>query len=356
MRRFSFAAGPCPLPSQVKQQIAEDALDWKGTGVSALELPFTSGEFVEIITAAEEGLRLLLGIPRSYKVLFIQGGATAQFALLPMNLVGATAHCDYVKSGYWSRRAIEEADASCDVHVIARGTSTELPKPHAWRHNPEAAYCHFTSNESADGLQYHSFPKAGHAPLVADMTGDFLTRPVPVERFGLIYAGAQKSLVAAGLSIVIVREDMLGRGCRGIPAPFDLARQAATGSMVNTPPTFAVLVAARMIGWIIENGGLEAAAKRSRERSARLYDAIDRSGFYVCAASRGDRSSVNVCFRLPEERLDEAFLREADAAGLSHLRGHLRVGGLRASLYNSTPDEAVDALVGFMADFQKRNG
>lgn len=356
MQHFSFAAGSCPLPPQVKAQIARDVLDWNGSGVSALELPFTSGEFSAILAAAEEDLRLLLGVPHTHKVLFIQGGATAQFALLPMSLTGGASPCDYVQSGYWSRRAIEEAGAASDVRVIASGTDARPPGPDEWRHTPGAAYCHFTSNESADGLQFQEFPETAEAPLVADMTGDFLTRPIPVERFGLVYASAQKSLGAAGLTIIIVRADLLARGRRGIPAPFDMGRQAACGSKVNTPPTFAVVVAARMLRWLVESGGLSIASVRSRERSAKLYGAIDRSDFYRCSACREARSLVNICFRLPDARLEEAFVREAEACGLLYLRGHPRVGGLRASLYNSTSDEAVDALVEFMAEFQQRNG
>jgi phosphoserine aminotransferase len=273
-----------------------------------------------------------------------------------MTLSGEAGHCDYVDSGYWSRRAIEDATACCNVRVAATATTpTQLPHPAEWRRSADAAYCHFTSNESADGLQFHSLPDAGQTPLVADMTGDFLTRPLPVERFGLIYASTQKTLGVSGLTIVIVREDLLGRGRRGIPAPFDLARQAEARSRVNTPPTFSVLVVARMLHWVAESGGVEAAGARSREKSVRLYDAIDRSGFYRCPAARSDRSHVNVCFRLPDARLEEAFLREADAAGLLHLRGHPRVGGVRASFYPSTSEAAVDALIAFMSEFQRRS-
>lgn len=356
MRRFSFAAGPCPLPPLVKQQVAEDLREWKGSGVSALELPFTSDEFAEILEAAENDLRSLLEIPRSHKVLFIQGGASALFGLVPMNLARTGSHCDYVEGGYWSRRAIEEAGAFCDVRVIATRTEAGLPKPHAWRRSSDAAYCHFTSNESADGLQFHEFPEEGEVPLVVDMTGDFLTRGVPIEILDLVYASAQKSLCVAGLTIVVARADLLVQQDRGIPAPFDLVRQAAAGSKVNTPPTLAVLVAARMLRWLVEAGGLAVAALRGRERSANLYGVIDGSAFYSCAAARADRSRVNVCFRLPDLELEEAFVREAEACGLLHLRGHQRIGGLRASLYNSTADEAIDALLEFMTSFMRRNG
>jgi phosphoserine aminotransferase len=327
---------------------------WRRSGLSALELPFTGPQFAQIAADAEADLRHLLDLPASYRVLFLQGGATAQFSLVPMNLLGAGAHGDYVQSGYWSRRAIEEAARCCDARVIATGTDGELPSPETWRRSPDAGYCHFTSNESADGLQFHDFPAPGPTPLVVDMTGDFLTRPLPIDRFGLIYASAQKTLGAAGLTIVLVHADLLGRGEKRIPAPFDLSRQAAAGSKLNTPPTFSILVAARMLRWLVESGGLAAADARCRRMSTKLCEAIDRSGFYRCPAAPADRSLVNVCFRIPDARLEEGFVLEAEANGLRFLRGHPKVGGLRASLYSSTPEAAVDALVDFMARFKER--
>jgi phosphoserine aminotransferase len=358
MGPYSFAAGACSLPPKVREEIACDVREWNGSGLSALELPFTGPAFNAILHRAESDLRSLLSLPVPYKVLFLQGGASAQFALLPLNLAGVGDHCDYVESGYWSRRAIDEAAACCDVRVVAKGSSAALPGLDAWRRSEDAAYCHFTSNESADGLQFHEFPVPTSVPLIADMTGDFLTRPLPVERFGLVYSSAQKNLGAAGLTIVIVREDLLDRDRRtGIPAPFDLARQAAAGSKVNTPPTFSILVAARMLRWLVETGGLNAAEERCRKRSAKVYETIDRSGgFYHCPVTPNDRSAVTVCFQLPETRLEEAFLSEAEDNGLLYLRGHARMGGLRAALYNPTPEAAVEALVDFMSDFQKRRG
>lgn len=354
MGPFSFAAGPCILPPQVRESLARDVRSWKRSGMSALELPFTGPQFTQIAAEAETDLRLLTGLPASYRVLFLQGGATAQFSLVPMNLLGAGGHADYVQSGYWSRRAIEEAARCCDARVIATGTDGGLPQPETWRRSPDAGYCHFTSNESADGLQFHDFPAPGPAALVADMTGDFLTRPLPIDRFGLIYASAQKTLGAAGLTIVLVRDDLLNRGVRGVPAPFDLSRQAAAGSRLNTPPTFSILVAARMLRWLVESGGLAAADARCRTMSAKLYEVIDRSGFYRCPAVPDNRSLLNVCFRLPDARLEESFVIEAEANGLQFLRGHRKVGGLRASLYSSTPEAAVDALIAFMAHFERQ--
>ena len=356
MGPFSFASGSSTLPPLVRAALSRDVADWRGSGFSALELPFTGQAFGEILAAAEDDLRALLDLPASYRVLFLQGGASAQFALLPMNLLGTADHCDYVQSGYWSCRAIEEAAACCDVRVIATGSDTHLPPPGAWRQSADAAYCHFTSNETADGLQFHAFPEPGDAPLVSDMTADFLTRPIPVERFGVIYASAQKNLGAAGLTIVIVREDLLGRVRRGTPAPFDYTRQAAARSKVNTPPTFAILVAGRMLRWLLENGGLEAAAKRNRRKSEKLYAAIDGSGFYRCPVSPRGSIADQRLLSSPDAHLEALFLEEAEANGLFHLRGHARVGGLRASLYNPTPEAAVDALVSFMARFEQRRG
>jgi phosphoserine aminotransferase len=353
MGPFSFAAGPCTMPPTVKQGIAADVRNWNGSSLSALELPFTGRLFGAILAAAETDLRHLLELPAAYRILFLQGGATAQFALLPMNLAEPGGAIDYVDSGYWSRRAIEEAGRQCDARVIAAGTATQLPSPGTWESSHNAAYCHFTSNESANGLQFHDFPEMRQSPLVVDMTGDFLTRPLPVERFALIYASAQKTLCATGLTIVIVHEALLNRAWRAIPAPFDLSRQAAAASKVNTLPTFSVLVAARMLRWLVECGGLKAAAARSRQMSAKLYDAIDCSQFYNCPVAASDRSLVNVCFRLPDTQLEEAFLSQAEASGLLNLRGHARIGGVRASIYNSTPESAVDALVHFMSDFRQ---
>jgi len=351
---FNFASGPSTLPPQVRAALSRDVADWQNSGFSALELPFTGKAFSDILAQAEHDLRALLDLPASYRVLFLQGGASAQFALLPMNLLGRASHCDYVESGYWSHRAVEEASAWCRVRVIAAGDGTCLPAAASWDRSSDAAYCHFTSNETADGLQFHDLPEASDVPLVSDMTADFLTRPIPVERFGLIYASAQKNLGAAGLTIVVVREDLLGRARRGTPAPFDYTRQASAKSKVNTPPTFAVLVASRMLGWLLENGGLKAAAMRNRRKSEKLYAAIDGGDFYRCPVSPADRSSINVCFRLPDAALEVLFLEEAEANGLFHLRGHPKVGGIRASLYNAVPEVAVDALTRFMSDFRRR--
>ncbi len=351
----SFASASSTLPDEVRAALGSDVAEWQGSGLSALALPFTGKEFADILALAEHDLRALLDLPDTYSVLFLQGGASAHFSLLPMNLLGPHKHCDYVESGHWSRRAIAAARSWCDVRVIAPRDAGSLPPASGWDRSPDAAYCHFTTNETADGLQFHSYPDASDVPLVADMTADFLTRPVPVERFGAIYASAQKNLGAAGLTIVIVRSDLLGRARSGTPAPFDYGRQAEAKSKVNTPPTFAVLVAARMLGWLRETGGLAAAEGRNRTKSAKLYAAID-GDFYRCPAPLPHRSSISVCFRLPDPALDLMFLEEAQAEGLCHLGGHPSVGGIRASLYNAVAERSVDALVSFMSDFKRRRG
>lgn len=358
MTVYSFASAQGMLPDEVAAELSADVRGWRTSGLSALALPFTGKDFADIAAAAEHDLRTLLAVPDGYRVLFLPGGASAQFALLPLNLLGAAEHADYVLSGHWSRRAVTEALAWTDVRVVATGDGRSLPEPALWARSADAAYCHFTSNETADGLQFHDLPEAvpETVPLVADMTADFLTRPLPVERFGIIYAGAQKSLAAAGLTLVIVRQDLLGRARRGTPAPFDYTRQAEARSRVSTPPTFPVLVARRMLAWLRRQGGLTAAAARSRARSAKLHAALDDGGFYRCPAAPAYRSSASVCFRLPSPALEQLFVTEADALGLVGLGGHPDVGGLRAALYNGLPDAAVDALAGFMADFRRRRG
>lgn len=356
MSVLSFASAASTLPGEVLSALSADIVEWNGSGLSALELPFTGKEYAEIAALAEHDLRALLTLPNNYRVLLLQGGASAHFSLLPMNLLGGASCCDYVASGHWSRRAIVAAQPHAKVRIVASASEDALPDPRCWDRSADAAYCHYTTNETADGLQFQTFPGASDVPLVADMTADFLTRPVPVERFGLIYASAQKNLGAAGLTILIVREDLLGRAWPGTPPPFDYGRQAEGRSRVNTPPTFSVLVASRMLAWLRAKGGLDAAAERSAAKSAKLYAVIDDGGFYQAHAAPGHRSAISVCFRLPHPALDRMFLEEAEAEGLCHLQGHSAVGGMRASLYNAVPEAAVDTLAGFMADFKRRRG
>ncbi|MCC7252044.1 3-phosphoserine/phosphohydroxythreonine transaminase [Hyphomicrobium sp.] len=355
MQVLSFASACSKIPDDVLVTLRADVAEWQGSGLSALELPFTGKAFADIKALAEHDLRALLDLPDGYHILFLQGGASAQFAFLPMNLLGNASHCDYVDSGHWSRRAIAAAQPYGDVRVIAAGDGHTLPDPEEWDRSPDAAYCHYTTNETADGLQFQTFPEAVDVPLVADMTADFLTRSIPVERFDLIYASAQKNLGAAGLTLVIVHQSLLGRARRGTPAPFDYRRQADAKSRVNTPPTFAVLVASRMLAWLRTQGGLAAAQARNEAKSAKIYAEIDGS-FYRCPASPSCRSSINACFHLPDPALDLMFVEEAQVQGLYHLRGHPDVGGVRASLYNAVSETAVDTLASFMSDFKRRRG
>ncbi|AHB48241.1 3-phosphoserine aminotransferase [Hyphomicrobium nitrativorans NL23] len=356
MTVYSFASGPSALPREVVAELASDVAGYGGSELSALELPFSEGMFSDVLAEAERDLRALLGVPPNYRILFLQGGASAQFALLPMNLAGRGRHCEYVLGGHWSRRAAAEASRAADVWVVASGDGCSLPDPKSWRRSSDAAYCHYTTNETADGLQFHALPDPSDVPLVSDMTADLLTRVLSVERFGLIYASAQKNLGAAGLTLVIVREDLLGRARQDIPSPFDYTRQAEAGSKINTPPTFAVLVAHRMLRWLRNNGGVAAAENRSKAKCATLHEVIDSDDFYRCPASLPHRSRINVCFRVSSPRAEELFLDEAKANGLVHLNGHRDVGGLRASLYNGVSEEAVDALAAFMTDFKRRRG
>jgi phosphoserine aminotransferase len=356
---WNFAAGPAVLPAEVLAQAREALSDFNGSGQTVLELPFTGPQFRGIIAAAEADLRALLAIPDDYAVLFLQGGASAQFSLVPLNLLGEADHADYVETGYWSRKCIAEAQRFCAVNVAASSAERgfdRVPNPSGWKVSTGAAYTHITGNETADGVEYPWTPVRLRTPLVADLTSSFLTRPLDVTDFGLIYASAQKNIGPAGLTIVIVRRDLLARERPGIPSVFSYRRQAQAGSMLNTPPTFAVYLAGLAFGWIGAQGGLEAMEVRSLRKSAMLYQAIDGSGgFYRCPVLREFRSRVNVCFQLADASLTERFVDAAREAGLVNLRGHSRVGGLRASLYNAMPEQGAAALAAFMDDFARRH-
>lgn len=355
---YNFAAGPAMLPSAVLEQIRQELPDWQGSGQSILEQPFTSDAFQALMARTEADLRQLLAIPPHYQVLFLQGGASAQFALLPLNLLAPGQHADYLDSGHWSRKAIAEARRHAPVNIIASGSDTgfqAIPARHQWRLDPGAGYCHVTSNETANGLQLQHFPELS-VPLVADMTSDLLTRPLPVERFGLIYASTQKNLGVAGLCLVIIRNDLLKPARAGLPSPFSYDLQVRQQSRLNTPPTFALYCLGLMLRWIRDQGGLERMAAASLEKSARLYDLIDSSQLYICRQRMDDRSRINLCVQLCDERLLEAFLAQAEGEGLYHLRGHGAVGGIRASLYNAMPMAGVERLRAFMAEFERRHG
>ena len=360
VRVFNFAAGPATLPSAVLDQVREELPDWQGSGMSVMEVSHRGKAFVRAAEEAEHDLRELLGVPAGYKVLFLAGGATGQFAAIPLNLATAGSTVDYVNTGSWSKKALLEAGAFCSrVQVVAdakAGGYTSVPPEDQWRRSPDAAYLHYTPNETIGGVEFPFVPDAGSVPLVGDFSSTLLSRPLDVTRFGLIYAGAQKNIGPAGLCIVIVREDLLGRARPTTPSIWDYTRMAADASMSNTPPTFAWYVAGLVFKWLKGLGGLQAMGERNRAKAATLYDAIDASGFYSNPVDPACRSWMNVPFTLARPELDKTFLAEADAAGLKNLPGHRSVGGMRASIYNAMPQQGVDALTGFMREFERRHG
>ncbi|HUO54509.1 MAG TPA: 3-phosphoserine/phosphohydroxythreonine transaminase [Rhodoblastus sp.] len=355
MPLFSFASAQGPLPREILSRLREE-IDPGPGATSLLELPFSVPAFEEIRAAAEQDLRDLLALPEDYSVLFLQGGASAMFALVPMNLLRQGEAADYIETGLWSRRAARAAQPWGVVRVAASGEGRSLPPRTQWRLSRDAVYCHLTTTETAEGLQYFSFPETAGVPIVADMTADFLTRPLQLAPFGLIYASAQKNLGIAGLTIVVIHRALVDRADGIAPAPLDFARQAEARSKVNTPPVLAIAVAGKVLRWLRENGGLAAAKERGERKAKPLYAVIDDDGFYDAPAPERDRSRVSLRFHLPEPRLEEVFLREAEAQGLVHLRGHPEIGGLRASLYNGVTQEAAEALATFMRDFRQRRG
>ncbi len=358
-RVLNFSAGPGVMPESVLERAASEMLSWGGRGLSVMEMSHRSDEFIEIAARAEAGLRSLMGIPSGYRVLFLQGGATLQFAMVPMNLRQAGAGVDYLNTGQWSKKAIDEAVKSGPVNVVATGAASKftcIPPRETWACDPAASYLHYTSNETIGGVQFHHVPDAGPVPLVCDMSSDILSRPVDVSRFGVIYAGAQKNIGPAGLTVVIVRDDLLGRAPKSTPAMLDYAVQASSESMYNTPPTWAIYIAGLVFDWLRDLGGLEEIARRNAEKARLVYDLFDITEFYRCPVAPADRSLMNVPFTLRDARLDDRFLQEAEAAGLQQLKGHRSVGGMRASLYNAMPRAGVEALVAFMRDFERRNG
>jgi len=358
VRVFNFAAGPAALPLEVLEQARDEMTDWHGSGMSVMEISHRSKAFIAVAEQAESDLRELLGIPGDYKVLFMQGGATGQFAAIPMNLAPAGSNVDYLNTGAWSKKAIGEARHYCNVNVAAdaAGTNyTSVPARSDWKLTPGAAYLHYTPNETIGGVEFPFVPQVD-APLVADMSSTILSRPIDVSRFGLIYAGAQKNIGPSGLCVVIVREDLLGHARAGTPSVWDYKAMADDGSMLNTPPTFAWYFAGLVFKWLKRHGGLAAAAERNRAKAELLYATIDNSGFYRNPVDPSCRSWMNVPFILPDPALDKPFLADADSAGLMNLKGHQLVGGMRASLYNATTIDAVRALSEFMLEFARRRG
>ena len=357
-RAFNFCAGPAALPEAVLQQAQADLVDWQGRGCSIMEMSHRGKDFVAIAEQAEQDLRDLLAIPSNYKVLFLQGGATLQFAQVPMNLLRGKASADYVCTGVWSEKAIEEARKFGGVNVVATDVAnkfTRVPAFDSWQLDPNAAYLHYTPNETIHGVEFDFIPQTD-VPLVADYSSSILSEPLDVSRFGLIYAGAQKNIGPAGIVVVIVREDLLGQVLPGTPTLLDYAVAAKNGSMYNTPPTFSWYLAGLVFQWLKAQGGLTAMAALNARKAAKLYAAIDGSDFYANPVAIANRSRMNVPFTLADDKLDKVFLAEAEQRNLLNLAGHRSVGGMRASLYNAVPEAGVDALVSFMADFEKRHG
>ncbi|MEQ9395128.1 3-phosphoserine/phosphohydroxythreonine transaminase [Haliea sp.] len=357
-RLYNFCAGPAALPVPVLETARNDMLDWHGRGLSVMEMSHRSKEFVGIAEQAEATLRALLAIPDDYAVLFLQGGASTQFAAVPLNLMPEGGAADYLNTGQWSKKAIAEGKRFGTVRVAASAEDTNfstIPPRDSWQLSADAAYFHYTPNETIGGVEFHWVPEVA-APLVADMSSTILSQPLDVSRFGVIYAGAQKNIGPAGLTLVIVRRELLGRSRPGCPAMLDWKTAADNDSMYNTPPTFALYLAGLVFAWLKDLGGLGAMAASNRRKAEKLYAAIDDSAFYSNPVEIPSRSLMNVPFTLADADLDKVFLQEAEAAGLLNLAGHRSVGGMRASLYNAVPEAAVDALIAFMRDFEQRKG
>jgi len=359
MRVFNFSAGPAVLPEDVLRKAAAEMLDWHGSGMSVMEMSHRGKEFIAIAAKAEADFRTLLAVPKSYKVLFLQGGAIAENAIVPMNLLGGKSAADYVNTGEWSKKSIKEAKKYCKVNVAASSEDANfsyVPAQSAWHLDPAAAYVHVCTNETIGGVEYSWTPDTGDVPLVADMSSHILSRPVDVAKYGVIYAGAQKNMGPAGLTVVVVRDDLLDRALPITPSVFHWKEQADAESMLNTPPTYAIYIAGLVFEWLLEQGGVAAIERTNVAKAKLLYDYLDATGFYTNPVRREDRSRMNVPFKLRDESLDGAFLKGAEARGMLQLKGHRAVGGMRASIYNAMPVEGVQALVDYLQDFERRNG
>lgn len=358
-RVFNFSAGPAMLPTEVLERAQSEMLDWNGSGMSVMEMSHRGKAFMSIADKAESDLRQLMAIPENYKVLFLQGGASSQFAMVPINLLGARQSAGYLLTGQWSKKAIAEGKRYCDVNVLADTSDTQfttVPSADSLNFSADAAYVHYTPNETIVGVEFPYVPDTGDVPLVADMSSSILSRPIDVSRYGVIYAGAQKNIGPAGVTVVIVREDLIGNAMQSMPAMFDYKTHADNGSMYNTPPTYSWYLSGLVFDWLLQNGGLEGMAEINRAKADKLYAAIDGSGFYSNPVAVECRSWMNVPFILADAELDAKFLAEAATHNLQTLKGHRSVGGMRASIYNAMPVEGIDALVAFMTDFEKRYG
>jgi len=356
-RVYNFSAGPAALPESVLARAQAEMLDWHGAGMSVMEMSHRGKEFMGIAEQAEADLRQLMSIPDNYKVLFLQGGASSQFAMVPLNLMGSRGKADYINTGSWSKKAIAEAKRYGEINVAA-DTSADftVPGQDSLQLSADAAYLHYTPNETIQGVEFPYIPDAGDAPLVVDVSSTILSRPMDVSKFGVIYAGAQKNIGPAGLTLVIVRDDLIGSAAAGTPAMFDYKTHADNGSMYNTPPTYGWYLAGLVFQWLKEQGGLAGMAEINERKAKALYDAIDNSDFYANPVDPACRSWMNVPFTLADSGLDAAFLEGAGAAGLKTLKGHRSVGGMRASIYNAMPEAGVQALIEFMAEFERTRG
>ena len=358
-RIYNFSAGPAVLPLEVLEQAREHLLSLPGVGMSILEISHRSKPFEDILAAAEADLRALAGVPENYKVLFLQGGASLQFSMVPMNLLTKEGSADYIVTGAWSQKAVKEAKRVGGVKIAATTEGenfARIPAQQELTLDPKAAYVHYTTNNTIFGTEFHYVPQVGDVPLVADASSDIFSGPMDVSKFGLIYAGAQKNLAPSGVTLVIIREDLLKRTPSSLPTMLQYTIHTENGSMYNTPPTFTIYVMGLVLKWLQKNGGLAAMDKANQRKADKLYAEIDRTGFYKAHAQPGSRSRMNVTFRLPSEDLEKTFAKEATTAGLDGLKGHRSVGGMRASIYNAFPEAGVDALVEFMRDFEKKNG
>ncbi|WP_455209779.1 3-phosphoserine/phosphohydroxythreonine transaminase [Kaarinaea lacus] len=358
-RVYNFSAGPAAVPQEVLEQAQAELLDWHGSGMSVMEMSHRGKEFMSIAQKAEADLREIMAIPSNYKVLFLQGGASCQFAMVPMNLLNGKNSADYVNTGAWSKKAIAEAKRYCEVNIASSTEATKFtttPTQNELQLNSGAAYVHYCPNETIGGVEFPYVPDTGDVPLVADMSSTILSRPIDVSKFGIIYAGAQKNIGPSGMAVVIIRDDLIGHADDKVPAMFNYQTHSDNESMYNTPPTYTWYIAGLVFEWIKRKGGLNAMAQINERKANKLYAAIDASGFYTNPVEVKSRSWMNVPFTLANPDLDSVFLAEAKDKGLVTLKGHRSVGGMRASIYNAMPEEGIDALIEFMRDFEKRNG
>ncbi len=358
-RIHNFSAGPAILPVPVLEEAQRDLPSLPGVGMSILEISHRSKTFEDILATTEANIRTLGSVPASHKVLFLQGGASLQFSMVPMNLLSTGASADYIVTGGWAQKALKEAQRVGAVNVAASTESenfARIPRQDELKLTENAAYVHFTTNNTLFGTQWKTEPSVGHVPLVADTSSDMFSRPIDITKYALIYAGAQKNLGPSGVTLVIIREDLLARSPKTLPTMLNYKVHVENGSMYNTPNTFGIYLMGLVVKWALAQGGLAEMARRNERKAAKLYGEIDRTGFYRGTAAKEDRSLMNVTFRLPNEELEKTFVKESTAAGLDGLKGHRSVGGMRASIYNAFPEEGVDALVEFMREFERRNG